>query len=79
MQRQSGGTNDNPTIIKFAKNSDTLRLIGICGSMIHRETVAKAIALNSLFKTLKSYRYGSDNERPHSKMYMHVLLWNKLF
>ena len=49
----------------------TLRLIGICGSMIHREAVAKAIALNSLFKTLKSYRYAFDNERPHSKMYMY--------
>ena len=28
MQRQSGGTNDNPTVMEFAKNSDTLRLIG---------------------------------------------------
>jgi len=28
MQRQYGGTNDNPTIMDFAKNSDTLRLVG---------------------------------------------------
>ena len=28
MQRQSGGTNDNPTVMEFAKNSDTLRLVG---------------------------------------------------
>ena len=28
MQRQSGGTNDNPTVMEFAKNSDTLCLIG---------------------------------------------------
>ena len=28
MQRQCGGTNDNPTVRDFAKNSDTLRLVG---------------------------------------------------
>ena len=28
MQGQSGGTNDNPTIMEFAKNSETIRLVG---------------------------------------------------
>ena len=28
MQRQAGTINDNPTVLKFTKNSDTLRLIG---------------------------------------------------
>ena len=28
MQRQAGATNDNPTVLQFTKNNDTLRLIG---------------------------------------------------
>ena len=28
MQRQAGATNDNPTVLQFTKNSDTLRLVG---------------------------------------------------
>jgi len=28
MQRQAGATNDNPTVLQFTKNNDTLRLVG---------------------------------------------------
>ena len=28
MQRQCGASNDNPTVLQFVKNNDTLRLVG---------------------------------------------------
>lgn len=28
MQRQAGRTNENPTVVEFAKNSETIRLVG---------------------------------------------------
>ena len=28
MQRQKGKSNENPSVIEFAKNSETLRLVG---------------------------------------------------
>ena len=78
MQCQSGGTNDKPTIIEFAKNSDTLRLIKNMWFNDSKGNCRKSNSIKQSIQDTKSYYYGSDNERPHSKMYMYCYGTNSL-
>jgi len=51
-QRQCGATNDNPNVLQFIKNNDTLWLVG---NMWFEDTVVRALVSSNQLKILKNF------------------------
>ena len=61
MQRQSGATNDNPTLHQFIKNSDTIHLVGNMWFEDTHGNCRKSAVSSSLLRTQNVFL--SENER----------------
>ena len=65
MQRQSGGTNDNPTIMEFAKNSDTLRLVGNMWFDDSKGNCRKSNSVKQCIEDTKTLPLRKRQQKPH--------------
>ena len=62
MQWQKGKSNENPSVIEFAKNSETLRLVGNMRFDDAKGIVVVVLVWNKALKILSTYHWEREKE-----------------